>query len=65
MEGIITGINDHGTIVIVSIRGDDGRNELVFMDHGPFRWMAEGGDGRGKQPGEGPGRVRRRLASGR
>jgi hypothetical protein len=41
VEGVIRGVEDHGTIIIVWIKGDD-RSLLVPMDHRPFGRMAEG-----------------------
>jgi hypothetical protein len=42
MEGVISGFEDHGSIVILWLDLDDGTSEPVYMDHRSFGWMVEG-----------------------
>jgi hypothetical protein len=42
MNGTISGIEDHGSIVILWLDLDDGRTRPVYFDRRPFAWMLEG-----------------------
>lgn len=42
MEGTISSVENHGSIVVVWLDLDDGRSEPVYMDHRAFAWMVEG-----------------------
>jgi len=44
MEGTISGVENHGSIVIVWIDLEDSGNEPVYMDRRAFGWMVEGED---------------------
>lgn len=39
--GTITGVEDHGTIVIVSLLVREGWSKPVFFDHRAFRWLLD------------------------
>lgn len=40
--GTVSGIENHGTIVLVNVRADNGRMVSIPFDHSPFRWMLDG-----------------------
>ena len=40
--GTITRIEDHGTIALVRVAADDGREFFVPFDQTPFRWLLDG-----------------------
>ena len=40
--GTITGIENHGTIVLVVVNNEAGENFMIPFDHTPFRWLLEG-----------------------
>jgi hypothetical protein len=40
--GTVTGIEDHGTIVIVRLTTAAGLDFPIFFDHRPFHWLLEG-----------------------
>ncbi len=42
MIGIIGGVEDHGSIVVVWLNLDDATRKPVYMDHRAFGWMVEG-----------------------
>ena len=42
MIGIIGGVEDHGSIVIVWLDLGDATRKPVYMDHRAFGWMVEG-----------------------
>ena len=42
MIGTISGVEDHGSMVIVWLDQQDDRSEPVYMDHRAFGWLAEG-----------------------
>ena len=42
MEGTISSVEDHGSIVIVWLDLEDGGSEPVYMDHRAFGWLVEG-----------------------
>ena len=42
MNGTISSVEGHGSIVIVWLDLEDGGSEPVYMDHRPFGWMVEG-----------------------
>ena len=46
MNGTITGIENHGTIVLVTVWTEETNLKIqVPFDHSPFRWMVEGRGG--------------------
>jgi len=40
--GTISGVENHGTIVLVKVRAVNGRMVSIPFDHSPFRWMLDG-----------------------
>jgi hypothetical protein len=42
MEGTISSVENHGSIVIVWLDLENSRSEPVHMDHRAFGWMVEG-----------------------
>lgn len=42
MEGIISSVENHGSIVIIWLDLEDGRSQPVYMDHRAFGWLVEG-----------------------
>jgi hypothetical protein len=40
--GTITGVQDHGTIVLVSLLTERGWTTPVFFDHRAFAWLLDG-----------------------
>ena len=42
MEGTISSVENHGSIVILWLALEDGRREPVYLDQRAFGWMVEG-----------------------
>ena len=42
INGTISRIEDHGTIVLLVVEQEDGQEVTIPFDHSPFRWMLEG-----------------------
>ena len=42
ITGTITSIDNHGTIVLVVVEREEGREATISFDHSPFRSMLEG-----------------------
>jgi hypothetical protein len=42
MNGIVSSVENHGSIVIGWIDLEDGGSEPVYMDHRAFGWLVEG-----------------------
>jgi hypothetical protein len=42
VEGTISSVEDHGSIVIVWLDMGAGRSQPVYMDHRSFGWMLDG-----------------------
>lgn len=42
MEGTISSVENHGSIVVVWLAVEGGRTEPVYLDHRAFGWLAEG-----------------------
>jgi hypothetical protein len=42
ITGTILDVQDHGTIVILTLDSHDGRIVPIYFDHRPFGWLLEG-----------------------
>lgn len=42
MNGVISSVENHGSIIIVWLDLEDGGSQSVYMDHRPFSWLLEG-----------------------
>jgi hypothetical protein len=42
MEGTISGVENHGSIIVVWLDLEDGGSEPVYMDHRAFGWLVKG-----------------------
>ncbi len=42
MNGTISGVEDHGSIVILWLDLEDGRSQPIYLEHRAFGWMLDG-----------------------